>query len=93
MKISVAIEEITGEKSSHGTRAGHQPDPRKNLDKAKMETRVDEANPVPESRSQFGPAKTENPKSRRDADKQDKDEPVLGMGDHVPAFMTRSPKF
>ena len=32
-------------------------------------------------------------RNQHDVDEQDKDEPVIGMGDHVPAFMTRAQRF
>ena len=93
-KFLDAIEEITGEKIRRIELGnGHELETNKNLDRPRKTRKGREkASPALDARFEHGAAKTESRSSRDDADTQDMDEPVLGMGDHVPAFMTRAIK-
>ena len=93
-KFLDAIEEITGEKIRRiELRNGLQPETRKNRDKTrKTRPSRDKVARDIDARCEHGFAEAEIRAYQHDLDKQDKDEPVIGMGDHVPAFMTRAPK-
>ena len=88
-KFLDAIEEITGEKIPLiELENGHEPDNRKNLDRPKKP----ETNPWTRLLRlltlvlNMVPPRPKAARADDDADTQDMDEPVLGMGDHVPAF-------
>ncbi len=93
-KLLDAINKTTGDKIPlFKLGEGFGPDARKNPEAYKAKTAssergTSELDPPPNN----SPTKPETRLNRRDADTKDNDEPVLGMGDHVPAFMTRAPK-
>ena len=93
-KFLDAIEEITGEKVRRIELGnGGQSETRKKPDKPrKTRPSRDKVARDTDARSENGSAKAEIRSHQHDLDKQDKDEPVIGMGDHVPAFMTRALK-
>ncbi|MDG2032620.1 MAG: DEAD/DEAH box helicase, partial [Rhodospirillales bacterium] len=93
-KLLDAINKITGDKIPLVKLGGRrQPDARKKPDAYKeTKTSSEKCTPGPDPQSDSAPTQLETRSHRRDADSLNKDEPVLGMGDHVPAFMTRAPK-
>ncbi len=93
-KFIDAIQKITGEKiplidlarARQPVDAGAQErDFGTKIDQEKTSSRSDDK-PI------IAPTRAGHRSNPRDADMQDKEEPVVGMGDHVPAFLTRAPK-
>ncbi|MBN06653.1 MAG: DNA helicase [Rhodospirillaceae bacterium] len=93
-KFLDAIEEITGEKIRR-IEFGNDRQPKTSINRdKKRKTRPsrDKAARGPSSQSEYNSAEAENCPNQHGAGKQDKGEPVIGMGDHVPAFLKRVPK-
>ena len=88
-----AISKITGEKIPLiDLEGGYNPDVKTRRDATKAAKARNKPPLSPDSSVNSGPALTERRPNEQAAETQYTDEPVLGMGDHVPAFMTRGPK-
>ena len=93
-KFLNAIKKITGEQIPPFQLGGGRQLHRRKKEDAPKDTRptLGKEHPAPDSQTASDHSKTESHSQRSERDTQDKDAPVLGMGDHVPAFMTRAVK-